>query len=117
MKFLKQLAIILTIYLVSDIIVKYIPFGLPSSVLGLLVILTLLKTGILKESMIKESADFITKNMAMFFVPVCLKIVEDFEVFKDILLPLLIIVLVTLIITFLSSVYITIFVQRIINRK
>ena len=117
MKILKQLTIILGIYVLSEIFVKYIPFGVPTSVFGLLVILFLWKSRIMKESAIEESASFITKNMAIFFIPVCLKILEDFTLFKDLLLPILIIVFVTLIVTFLSSTYITIIVQRIINRK
>ena len=117
MKILKQISIILTVYIISDMIVKYIPFGIPASVIGLLSFLLLLKSGIIKESAISESATFITKNMAMFFIPVCLKIFEDFVLFKDQFLSILIIVLITLIITFLSSTYITILVQRIIDRK
>ncbi len=117
MKILKQLTIIFTIYIASDIIAKYIPFGIPSSVIGLLAILTLLKSGVIKESAIKESATFITNNMAMFFIPVCLKIFEDFILFEDQFIPILIIVLITIIVTFLSSTYITILVQRMINRK
>ena len=117
MNILKQLSIILTIYITCEISVKYIPLPIPASVIGLLAILLLLKSKIIKEQSIKDSASFITENMAMFFVPVCLKILDDFATFKDHLLPILIIVLTTLIITFLSSTYITILVQKIISRK
>lgn len=117
MKILKQLTIILAIYITSDIIAKYIPFSIPTSIVGLLLILFLLWSGVIKESAIKESATFITKNMAMFFIPVCLKIFDDFILFKDQFLPILIIVLITIVITFLSSTYIAILAQRIINRK
>lgn len=117
MKILKQLAIILTIYIVSETLVKHIPFGLPASVLGLVSLLALLKFRLIKESDISECAEFITKNMAMFFIPVCLKIFEDFILFKDHLIPILIIVLVTLIITFISSTYITIAAQWVVNRN
>ena len=117
MKILKQLVIIFGVYAISDLIAKLTSFGLPASVVGLVIFIISLQTGIIKESTIKESADFITKNMALFFIPVSLKIFEDFAQFENQFIPILIIVISTLIITFLSSVYITILVQRIIQNK
>ena len=117
MKILKQLAIIFGVYVISDLIAKITSFGLPASVVGLIIFIISLQIGVIKESTIKESADFITKNMALFFIPVCLKIFEDFAQFENQFLPILIFVVITLIITFLSSVYITILVQKIIKRR
>ena len=117
MKILKQLAIIFGVYVVSDLIAKLSPFGLPASVVGLIIFIMSLKVGVIKESAIKESADFITKNMALFFVPVSLRIIEDFAQFENQFMSILIVILVTLIITFLSSVYITILVQKIIQQR
>ncbi len=64
MKIIKQIGIIFTVCWVSLVIEKILPFAFPASVIGMILLLICLMTGILKMEHIQEKADFLLENMA-----------------------------------------------------
>ena len=113
MKILKQLGIIIGICLLGEIIVRILPFTFPSSVLSLILIAAALIIKAIKEEHICESADFLMGNMAIFFVPACIGVLEDIHVLKGQLLLVIGIIVVTMMVTFLSACFIAILVKQI----
>ncbi|PTN09180.1 CidA/LrgA family protein [Mangrovibacterium marinum] len=69
MKIFKQLFIILAINLAGDLISRYLHLPLPGPITGMLLLLILLLTGVLKEREIRDTADFMLQNMGFFFIP------------------------------------------------
>ena len=69
MKILMQLAIILFICLLGEVIAAILPFPFPASVISMLLVLALLLWGPLKIYHIQKQADFLLDNMGFFFVP------------------------------------------------
>ncbi len=70
MKILMQLAIILLICLLGEVIAAVLPFPFPAaSVISMLLVLALLLWGPLKIYHIQKQADFLLDNMGFFFVP------------------------------------------------
>lgn len=69
MKILMQLAIILFICLLGEVIAAVLPFPFPASVISMLLVLALLLWGPLKIYHIQKQADFLLDNMGFFFVP------------------------------------------------
>lgn len=69
MKILKQLLIILSINFSGELLSSSLSLPLPGSIVGMLILLILLFTRILKPEHIAETADFLLNNMAFFFVP------------------------------------------------
>lgn len=90
-----ELAIILSICYLSDILVGFLPFSFSSSVLSMIILLILLTVKIIRFDYIKSSANFLTSNMAVLFIPYGVKLLEYLEVIKENMLLFLIIVLLT----------------------
>ena len=105
MSILKQIGVIFGLCWISEIIVSYLPFAFPSSVLALLLLFLLLLTGILKTEHIREKSDFLLTNMAFFFIPSGVRLINYFDVLKDNIIPVIIICIITTILTFAATAY------------
>ncbi|MCI5868547.1 MAG: CidA/LrgA family protein [Dorea sp.] len=102
-KILKQLGIILALCLVAETVASLLPVTIPSSVIAILILALLLGVKVLKEEQIKETADFMLDNMALVFVPISVGMIEDLELLKGQVLGFLIVVCISLILTFLGT--------------
>lgn len=100
MKLLKQLLLLLLICFVGEVIALLLPISFPSSVISMLLLFILLLTGALKLHQIEDVTGFLTKNMAFFFIPAAVEIMENYKPVADKLLPLLAVLLLTTVITF-----------------
>lgn len=79
MKIFKQLFIILGINLAGELISRYLNLPLPGSITGMIILLILLLTGVLKERHIRDSADFMLQNMGFFFIPAGVSIIVSYH--------------------------------------
>ena len=116
MKILKQLTLILAICLAAEALVAFLPFAFPSSVAAILILAILLGAKLLKEQQIQETADFMLKNMALVFVPLAVGMVEDLELLKGQGAGFLIVVGISLILTFLGTYGTVRLVQKCMSR-
>ena len=69
MKIICQIGVIFAVCWFSQLIEAALPVPFPASVIGMLLLLALLATGLLKIEHIREKADFLLANMAFFFLP------------------------------------------------
>ena len=69
MKIIKQTGIIFTICWLSIIIQQILPLPIPASVIGLILLFFCLLSRLLKVEHIQEKSDFLLSNMAFFFIP------------------------------------------------
>ena len=76
MKYLRQLGVLLACCAAGDALSILLRGALPGNVLGMILLLVLLLTRALKTRHIEHAADFFLKNMAIFFLPVSLGILE-----------------------------------------
>ena len=65
-----------------------------------LILFVLLLTGALKLAWIEDVTGFLTKNMAFFFIPAAVEIMENYKPVADKIVPLLAVLLLTTVITF-----------------
>lgn len=56
--------------------------SIPGSVIGMLLLFVLLKSGLIKLEWIKEGTSFILKNLTLFFVPVTVGFINYLELFS-----------------------------------
>lgn len=103
LKILKQLGIILMVCLAAEAVVSLLPFTFPSSVMAILFLAFLLGTGFLKEEAIQETGDFMLASMALVFVPLAVGITEELEALKGQAAGFIIIVLISLVVTFTGT--------------
>ena len=100
MKIICQIGVIFAVCWFSQLIEAALPVPFPASVIGMLLLLALLATGLLKIEHIREKSDFLLSNMAFFFIPAGVGILEQFEFVKDSMWQLLLFCLVTTLLTF-----------------
>ena len=90
-----ELAVILAVCFLGDVLVTLLPFNFSASVLSMIILLVLLVTKAIEFDYIKSSASFFTSNMAVLFIPYGVKLLQYLDAIKENLLLFLIIVLVT----------------------
>ena len=100
MKLLLQIAVVFGICLVGEGLAALLPIPFPASVISMLLLFLLLLFKVLRPQHIKEKADFLMKHMAFFFIPAGVGIMEQVGLVKDSLLPLILVVVLTTLITF-----------------
>ena len=90
-----ELAIILAICFLGDVLVALLPFNFSASVLSMIILLILLVAKAIKFDYIKNSSSFFTSNMAVLFIPYGVKLLQYLDVIKENLMLFLLIVLLT----------------------
>lgn len=116
MKIIYQIGIIFALCWVSEIIEAFLPFAFPASVIGMILLFILLAFRVLKVEHIREKSDFLLSNMAFFFIPAGVSIINYFEVLKGNVGKLLLICFLTTILTFTATAWTVRGVLRLQNR-
>lgn len=105
MKIIIQIAIIFSICWISQIVEALIPIAFPASVIGMVLLLLLLLTRVLRVDHIREKSDFLLSNMAFFFIPAGVSIINYFDILASSLLPFLVVCVVSAVLTFAVTAY------------
>ncbi len=105
MKIIKQTGIIFFLCWISVILESLLPFAFPASVIGMVLLLLCLLAGILKVEHIREKSDFLLSNMAFFFIPAGVNVINYLDILMENWLPLLAVCFLTTIITFGATAY------------
>lgn len=95
MNIMGQITIICAVCLVSEGVAALIPVAFPASVIALLLLMFLLFTRIIKPEHIKDLSAFLVANMAFFFLPSCVGVIEHAPVILRQLAPFLLISFLT----------------------
>lgn len=102
-KLLIQIGVVFGICLVGELISGVLPFVFPSSVISMILLFLLLVCRVLKVEHIREKGDFLLKNMAFFFIPSGVALIEQVDILRAKLVPLLLVCLITTVLTFFVS--------------
>lgn len=117
MKVLGQLSILFAIYLLASWLCRLLPFAFPASVLGMVILLLLLLSGIVKARQVEQGADLLLNNMMFLFLPAGVSIMEYYPVIKDRVPVLVFIALATLAITLAVTAFAVRGVAALLGRK
>ncbi|MGN0384722.1 MAG: CidA/LrgA family protein [Lachnospiraceae bacterium] len=90
MKYLKQLAIVLIVSLLAELMAYLIPLPVAASVYGLVLMLIGLITHIIPLRMVEDVGDFLVENMGIMFVPPTVGIIACVDELKQMWIPLLV---------------------------
>lgn len=90
-----QAAIVFGLCLISEGIAALIPVSFPASVIALLLLGLLLFTRVLKPEHIQKFSAFLVANMAFFFLPSCVEVMEHSPAILRQLLPFALVVVLT----------------------
>lgn len=100
MKLLTQIGIIFGICWISTCIERVLPFTLPASIIGMLLLLA----RVIKTEHIREKSDYLLGNLPFFFIPASVSIINYADVLRENLLALVVVCAVSLIATFAATV-------------
>ncbi len=103
MKLIKQMTLIFAVCLAGVVLSKIVP--LPATILAMAIMLILLGTKAVKLENVEEAAGLILGNMAMFFIPSNVSILENLGYMTGNILKLIFICVITTAITFAAGAY------------
>ena len=95
MNIMGELALIFGICLVGEGVAALLPVAFPASVISMVLLMVLLLTGVVKDRHIQTASHFLVANMAFFFLPSFVRLLEHIELLKSQLVPLLLIIVLT----------------------
>ena len=120
MIYLKQLGVLLACCAVGDALSILLRGALPGNVLGLTLLLLLLVLGRVHLRHVEDTSDFLLQNMAFFFLPACLGVLEIFAEIKSEILAILAVCVLTTLCTAAATtltVHVVCRLQRRANRE
>lgn len=98
MKYVRQFCIILLLSFMGELLYELLPFPVPASVYGLVLMLAALGSGLLKVDQVKETASFLVEIMPVMFIPAGVGLMSSWGVLKPVLLPISVITVLTTVI-------------------
>ena len=95
MKYLMQFGIILGVSFAGEVLKHFIPLSIPASIYGLVLMLILLSSGVLKLEIVEDAADFLIKIMPLMFIPAVVGLIESYSEIAGMVLKLSALTVVT----------------------
>ena len=117
MKYVRQFMIIICICFVGEFIKNLLPFPIPASIYGLLILLTLLCLKVIKVSQVKEVSIFLIEAMTLMFIPPSIGIMVSWDSMKSAFIPILLITLISTILIMGSTASIAQFLIRTFSKQ
>ena len=116
MKIFNQLGIILGIFAMGEIISSLFSsvIKIPGAIMGMILLFLLLQFKVIKEEKIKDVADFLLNNMAIFFVPAGVSLINSLGLIGH---NILVLVLTSTIATIIVMLATGMTVEFMINKK
>ena len=104
-----QIAIIYAIYWAGNLVSSLMShiIVIPGNIIGMVILLILLTTNILKLSMIEETSSFMLKYMGFFFVPLSVGIMESYKLIQGSIVQIFIILVISCILVMYVSCKVT----------
>ena len=98
MKLLYQFGVIITISFLGEVLHAVLPLPIPASIYGLVLMLLVLCTGLVKLEKVKEAGNFLLDVMPPMFIPAGVGLLTAWEELRPILIPMIVIILLTTVI-------------------
>lgn len=89
-KYIKQFFIILSVSFAGEALRAFLPLPVPASVYGLILMLGLLKSRILKVSQVKETSALLIEIMPVMFIPAAVGLLTAWEDLRPVFVPVMI---------------------------
>ncbi len=89
MKYIIQFEIILAISLVGELLNLLIPLPIPASIYGMIILFTLLCTGVIKLSAVREAGKFLIFLMPLMFIAPGVGLLDNWAEMKGFLVAIL----------------------------
>ena len=115
-RLLAQLALIVAVYAAGCALAAVLPIALPGNILGMVLLLVLLGTGLLKAKHVGDACDCLIDNMSLFFIPASVAIMGSMTLLEGNVLRFALVCIVTTVLVFLATAYTVVLVSRLMAR-
>lgn len=95
MKYLKQFVIILAVTCAGEFLKMLLPFPVPASIYGLVIMLLVFVTGKVKLEQVDSASIFLIQTMPVMFIPAGVGLIQAWPTLKSVAAPVLFITIVT----------------------
>jgi holin-like protein len=107
LKIIKQIFVILLFYIIGEILAYLIGAILPGvyvpgTIIGLVLLILVIISGKITLDHVDEVGTFLTNNMAFFFIPAAVSVIEYLDLLESNIFKILVIIVLTTIISFLA---------------
>jgi len=92
---IKQVAIFLGLWFLGEMISYYSHLPLSGSIIGMLLLVIGLELKLIKTKDVKDAANFLLNNMAMFFIPAGVGLMCHYRILKQEWLPISLAIIVS----------------------
>ena len=99
MKYFKQFGVILTVSFLGEVLHAVLPLPVPASIYGLVLMLIALMTGIIPLEKVRDAGNFLIEIMPLMFIPAGVGLMTSWGLLKPILVPVLVILVATTVLT------------------
>ena len=100
MKYLNQFLIILGFTLLGEALQRIVPLPIPASVYGIVLLFLALCFKLIRLEQVKEAGGFLTSILPVLFVAPAVGILENWSLIRDALVPMVLLVLASTVLTF-----------------
>ncbi len=100
-----QSAVVFLICLLGETIVQLFSLSFPSSVISMVILFLFLVLKWIRQENIQGMIQFLQQNMALFFIPSGVAIMENYGYLSDSLIPFLLICIISTVVTFAATAY------------
>ncbi len=107
MKYVRQFSIILLVSALGEGMHILLPFPVPASVYGLVLMLGALVSGVIKVEHVQEAAAFLIEIMPVMFIPAGVGLLTSWSALKSMWFPVTVITLVTTVIVMVVTGHVT----------
>ncbi|HOO79113.1 MAG TPA: CidA/LrgA family protein [Lachnospiraceae bacterium] len=112
MKYMKQLLTILLISFVGELLNYFLPLPIPASIYGMIILFTLLMTGLLKLEAVRDVGMFLIEIMPIMFIPASVGLMTSWGIIRPLIVQIIVITVATLLLVMIISGRITQLVIR-----
>jgi holin-like protein len=113
-KYLVQFGIILLICFAGELLQAFLNLLIPGNIIGMLLLLFLLLSGLVKLPMIEDVSNFMLKHLSFFFIPAAVGLITCFSVLEG---KWIVLIFISVISTFIIAAVTGITVQMLMKRR
>ena len=117
MKYLHQFLLILFISFLGELLKFLLPFPIPASIYGMVILFVGLLSGIIRLDPVREAGKFLIEIMPVMFIPAGVGLMASWGNLKPVLIPFSIITIAVLITVMVATGHVSQFVIRHAKRK
>lgn len=117
MKYIRQFGLILAVTFLGEILKMILPFKIPSSIYGLVLMFLALQFKVIQLDQVREAAKYLIEIMPLMFIPAGVGLMNAWGVLKPICIPVIVITIVSTIVVMGISGRVTQFVIRLEKRN